>query len=291
MVAPFEDEDYLTRFFSERDLSGKNLRYRDLHKRPADSLRKLMDQSLLPDPRLIEALLGDGRATVRASAAIKKEGMERKLRRLRGKKNIRLNERVFREGGYRVIAGVDEVGRGALAGPLVAAAVVVEKGAKIPGANDSKMLSPAVREELYQMIMSRATDVSVVWVDQELIDEYGLQTANIAALHEAVAGLSLTPDCVICDNYSLEACETAVFGLPKADSTFFSVALASIVAKVERDRLMTCFHKKYPAYGFDHNKGYATPEHLEALRELGPSPVHRFSFHGVLGPEEEGRLW
>lgn len=292
MVASFQDRDTLSTHGVNQRTRITVAHHGDLHELPYEHLQRYLDECSLPDPRVIRYLMCDGRVTVRSLAVAKKEKVDRRLLRLRGKEDLRKNERVFRRGGYEVIAGVDEVGRGALAGPLVAAAVVMKKGTRITGeVRDSKMLTPERREELHGIIMAKAADISVVWIDPESIEQRGLQQVNIRALSDAVTGLSVRPDCVICDNFELEECEPPVFGLPEADNTFFSVALASVVAKVERDRMMINIHRRYPQYGFDHNKGYATPEHLRILQEIGPSEIHRMSFRGVMEPWEEGRLW
>jgi ribonuclease HII len=151
------------------------------------------------------------------------------------------------------------------------------------------LLTPSRREELYDEIMEKAISVSVSFVDAHLIDIWGLQAMNLKALGDAILGLDPSCECAICDNYKLDGLGIPSFGIPMADSTFQSVAAASIVAKVERDRVMLSLHARYPQYNFEYNKGYATPEHLKALELYGPSDFHRLTFRGVL--REEAPLW
>ncbi|MFH1151224.1 MAG: ribonuclease HII [Actinomycetota bacterium] len=233
------------------------------------------------DVDLLSRLARDPRVTVRRMA----------YRALgRGGRNLAANEDLFREGDIHYIAGADEAGRGALAGPLAAAAVVFEPGFVIKGVKDSKMLTPDQREEIYEVIVTRARRVAVVFIDSGTIDSWGLQRVNITALENAV--LALEDDChfAICDHFKLAGLPVPSCGIPKADEIFHSVAAASIVAKVERDRVMRSLDRRFPSYNFVQNKGYATGEHLSALASYGPCKVHRRSFSGVL-PDDEIPLW
>jgi ribonuclease HII len=206
-------------------------------------------------------------------------------------RDLASNEEIFRVGSIRLIAGADEAGRGALAGPLAAAAVMFAPGVVIKGIDDSKQLLPQKREELYVEIIARAEYVSVAFVDPGLIDRWGVQLVNYKALGDAVAGLGGRCECVVCDHFALPGVGCPSYGIPKADETFQSVAAASIVAKVERDRVMTSLHGRTPFYNFEKNKGYATEEHLTALAIYGPSQFHRMTFHGVLFEELDANLW
>lgn len=179
------------------------------------------------------------------------------------------------------LAGVDEVGRGPLAGPVVGCAVVLPPGADLPGLDDSKRLSRAQREKLYDSIMSQALAVSLTSVGERLIDSINILRASILAMTWAVDALGLRPDMLLVDGpYRLPAKvrQTAVIG---GDGLSLSVAAASVLAKVTRDELMSKLDQLYPQYSFQSNKGYATRSHLNALSRHGPCPAHRYSFNPV----------
>jgi ribonuclease HII len=190
-------------------------------------------------------------------------------------------ERIMRDKGYRSVAGVDEVGRGALAGPLVVAAVLLDLENVPTDLCDSKMLEPEERETCAAVVLRVALAVSYVVVDPEDIDDDGLGVSNIAALQRAVSALRPWPEYVISDHFSLDETGLPHVGLPRADAMSAAVAAASIVAKVHRDAFMTGLDATYPGYHFASNKGYGTAEHWAAIRALGPSEVHRRSFRGV----------
>jgi len=177
-----------------------------------------------------------------------------------------------------LIAGVDEAGRGALAGPVVAAAVVWGD-TPLEGLADSKRLSPAVRERLYDTIVERALGVGVGVVSHEVIDQINILKATMRAMEWAVAQLPMGPDWVLVDGNRVPASlKPRVTAMVRGDQTVACISAASIVAKVTRDRLMTGLAEGYPVYGFGRHKGYGTKDHYEALRCHGPSPVHRVSF-------------
>jgi ribonuclease HII len=192
----------------------------------------------------------------------------------------RLEEILYRQ-GFRYVAGVDEVGRGALAGPLVCAAVTLDSSEFPDNLCDSKMLTAEEREVCAAEILRIAISVSYVVVAPEDIDDQRLGVTNLAALRRAVKKLSPTPDYVISDHFPLEDGGAPHIGLPKADAHSAAVAAASIVAKVARDAYMTLLDVEHPGYHFASNKGYGSDEHWAAIRALGPSPVHRRSFRGV----------
>ena len=179
------------------------------------------------------------------------------------------------------MAGVDEAGRGPLAGPVVAAAVIIAPDRRIPGLADSKLLPPERREALFAVIHARALGVGVGVVDHETIDRINILQATRAAMREALAALAAAPELVITDFVALDGLPCPQRNLVGGDRRSASVAAASIVAKVARDRLMRELDAQYPAYGFARHKGYATPEHLAALDRWGPCPIHRRSFSGV----------
>ena len=180
--------------------------------------------------------------------------------------------------GFERIAGVDEAGRGALAGPLVAAAVVLPVGFDEEGINDSKQLTALARERAFAKIMASALAFSIVKAEPAVIDQRGLHRSNIALLRRATRALKPIPDYVLTDGFPVPRMPCPALGIKKGDAVTLSVAAASILAKVSRDRLMDRLHKRYPQFGFDTNRGYATAEHLDVLERLGPSPIHRYSF-------------
>ncbi len=188
-------------------------------------------------------------------------------------------ERHYWKKGYKLVAGVDEAGRGAWAGPLVAAAVILPQGFYLPDVRDSKKILPSKREELFEKILKAAISYSISFVEPSEIDKKGLKYAHLLALKKAVVGLEPRADFILCDYYELpfENSKAVLYG----DTVCFSIACASILAKVYRDRLMCDLDRRYPQYGFARHKGYGTKEHWKALREFGPSPVHRLSFKGV----------
>ncbi|HAA02919.1 MAG TPA: ribonuclease HII [Syntrophobacteraceae bacterium] len=193
-----------------------------------------------------------------------------------------LHERRARSRGYLRVAGIDEVGRGPLAGPVVAAAVILPPNADLLSVRDSKQLRAAQREVLDRLIHERAVDIAIGSVGPEEIDAINILQASFQAMLRAVRRLHPTPDFLLIDGpYSLPVAIPHK-GIKKGDQLSVSIASASIVAKVYRDRLMVEQHHHYPVYGFDRNKGYGTRQHLEALRRHGPCPLHRRTFRGVL---------
>lgn len=195
-----------------------------------------------------------------------------------------LEENILWQSGYRYVAGIDEAGRGPLAGPVVAAAVILpgdfEADWKI-SVNDSKQLTPAVREELFPFIQETALCVGVGIVDAQTVDMRGIVKATRIAMKRAVEQLKQPPDYLLIDYLTIPEIRVPQKGITYGDCISFSIACASIIAKVTRDRLMVDFDKKYPGYGFAEHKGYGTREHLNCLRRFGPSPIHRCSFQPV----------
>jgi ribonuclease HII len=190
-------------------------------------------------------------------------------------------ERELRDQGFRRIAGADEAGRGALAGPLVAAAVILPEGFDLDGVNDSKLLTPNQRAVAYERIVAGALAWSVGRCMPGRIDRRGLHKSNVWLLRRCVTRLELEPDYVLTDGFPVRRLPVPILSIKKGDAVTASVAAASIVAKVTRDRMMDRYHRRFPVYGFDHNRGYGTKEHRDAIREFGPSPIHRFSFKGL----------
>jgi ribonuclease HII len=190
--------------------------------------------------------------------------------------------------GYGLIAGVDEVGRGSLAGPVVAAAVIVDARCLIPGVDDSKCLTPPERERAAEVIRATSVAAAVAAVPPSVIDCVNILEASRQAMGEALSRLRPMPDCAVIDAVRLGGFGFPCVSLIRGDCLSYAVACASILAKVERDRMMTELDRKYPQYGFAAHKGYSVPEHLEALAAYGPSPVHRLTFRPVL-PRAEAR--
>jgi ribonuclease HII len=187
-------------------------------------------------------------------------------------------ERVCYEKGFKLIAGVDEVGRGPLAGPVVAAAVILGEGVLIPGVNDSKKLSAEKREYLYDEIKSKALCCSIGIVDEKIIDEINILNATYLAMKNALEGLSTRPEYILLDAVTLKDINIPQKGIIKGDSLSLSIAAASIIAKVERDRIISGYDEIYPHFSFSKHKGYGTSEHIDCIKKYGLLPIHRRSF-------------
>ena len=186
--------------------------------------------------------------------------------------------------GCTHVAGIDEAGRGALAGPVVAAAVVLPAGLTIEGVDDSKRLTREQRDRLFQDILHIAIGIGVGYVDARVIDRVNIRQGTLLAMQAAVQHLPYTPDVLLIDG-----CDAAPVSRPqrlfvRGDQTVGSIAAASIVAKVSRDRFMEALDGQFPGYGLAQHKGYGTAAHLRAIQQLGPSPMHRITFRGVAQP-------
>lgn len=193
-------------------------------------------------------------------------------------------EKMCEAQGCQRIAGIDEVGRGCLAGPLVAAAVIMpchRKARWFVEVNDSKLLTPKQRESLFASIQKAALGIGIGIVSHEVIDSHGMTKATEIAMTQAVSQISPPPDALLIDYFVLRDVTLPQKGIKNGDSLCFSIACASIVAKVTRDRMMAELDRTYPGYGLAQHKGYGTKEHLSCLRKLGPSPIHRRSFQPV----------
>jgi ribonuclease HII len=191
-------------------------------------------------------------------------------------------ERSLRARGARHVAGVDEAGRGPLAGPVVAAAVILPPGFTHPDIDDSKRLSEGLREALFPVITVAATAWAIAAASEAEIDAVDILQATLRAMERALAGLPIRPDYVLVDGPRLPLVPGPCEGVVGGDGRVACIAAASILAKVHRDRLMRGHHERWPAYGFAANKGYGTAGHLRALAAHGPCPIHRRSFRGVL---------
>jgi ribonuclease HII len=208
-----------------------------------------------------------------AGAKRKLEDEEREQRRL---DEMLQYEREY--GMYAAICGVDEAGRGPLAGPVAAGAVILPQNCKIKYLNDSKKLSEKLREELYDEIRDRALSWSVALVSPERIDEINILQATYEAMRQAIEGLGIVPDILLNDAVRIPEIGIRQVSIIKGDGKSLSIAAASVMAKVTRDRLMISYDEMYPVYGFRETKGYGSKHHMEAIRQFGPSPIHRRSF-------------
>lgn len=188
-------------------------------------------------------------------------------------------ERALGRRGLAPVAGVDEAGRGACAGPLVAASVILDR--PIEGLADSKLLTPKRREACFELIQQRAVATSVVVIEAAECDELGLHRANIAALRRALARLECEPAYVLTDGFGVDGLGVPGLAVWKGDRVSASIAAASVIAKVTRDRIMGFLHEDYPQYDFAEHKGYSTPRHDQALRAHGPCPQHRMTYANV----------
>ncbi len=190
-------------------------------------------------------------------------------------------ERWALEQGCKVIAGLDEAGRGSLAGPVVAGCVVMPLDITDLRVRDSKAMSPLQRELAFKQIISLAQDVSIGVVEPCYIDEKNILNATLLAMEKAVNGLKSRPDILLVDGRDKVPISLPQLTIVKGDARSLSIACASVVAKVYRDRIMSAYHREYPHYGFSRNKGYGTEKHLKAIQEWGPCILHRISFRGV----------
>lgn len=187
-------------------------------------------------------------------------------------------ELAARDAGYRHVCGIDEAGRGPLSGPVVAAACVLEPGTEIPGLNDSKKLTPKKRDLLYDLVIEHATDFAVGFATPEEVDSINILNATMLAMRRAIAALKEPADYALVDGNCIRDYPIPARAIIKGDSLSMSVAAASILAKVTRDRLCLEDDRQYPMYGFAKHKGYGTAEHIAALRTYGPCPIHRKTF-------------
>jgi len=196
---------------------------------------------------------------------------------MKAEKDTLVFERELLASGAKLIGGMDEAGRGPLAGPVVAAAVVMPLDDVIEDVDDSKKLTEKKREQLFDRIIQKAIAYKIVAVDEKVIDDINILNATKKAMTECVYGLSVRPDIVLVDAVKLSL-EVPTKAIIKGDALSYSIGAASILAKVYRDRLMREYDALYPWYGFAQNKGYGTKDHIDALKSVGPSPIHRHTF-------------
>ncbi|MCH5269564.1 MAG: ribonuclease HII [Lachnospiraceae bacterium] len=229
-------------------------------------------------PGLMAEYKEDERSGVQAllaSAAKKLEALKKEKERTE-----RMKQYEYQYAQSAFICGIDEVGRGPLAGPVVAGAVILPKDCDILYLNDSKQLSEKKREELYDVIMEKAVAVAVGYAAPERIDEINILQATYEAMREAISGLAVQPDLLLNDAVTIPGVDIRQVPIIKGDAKSISIAAASIIAKVTRDRLMAEYDTVFPRYGFAANKGYGSEAHIAALKQYGPCPIHRRSFIG-----------
>lgn len=238
-----------------------------------EELRAVSDREL---PSFIETYKADERGGVVKlveQAGKRLEKLEAERARI---ENLKKYEKEYAE--YSYICGIDEVGRGPLAGPVVAGAVILPKDCDILYINDSKKLTAAKREELYDIIMEKAVAVGIGMASPARIDEINILQATYEAMREAISKLSVRPDLLLNDAVTIPGVDIRQVPIIKGDAKSISIGAASIVAKVTRDCMMVEYDKIMPEYGFASNKGYGSAEHIAALKKVGPSPIHRASF-------------
>lgn len=227
-------------------------------------------------PYFIEEYEKDERSGVKKLVAQAKGRLEKRKTELMRTEQLKKYEKEYAM--YEHICGIDEVGRGPLAGPVVAGAVILPKDCDILYINDSKKLSAAKREELYDTIMEKAVAVGLGIVSPQRIDEINILQATYEAMREAISKLQVIPDILLNDAVTIPEVSIRQVPIIKGDAKSISIGAASIIAKVTRDRLMIEYDKSMPEYGFASNKGYGSQEHIKALKEYGPTPIHRRSF-------------
>lgn len=191
------------------------------------------------------------------------------------------HESMARQAGYGLIAGVDEAGRGPLAGPVVAAAVILPEGKTLQGIKDSKKMTEKAREKAFPVIDYEALALGIGVVSHRYIDEFNILKASLKAMKLAVLSLDPSPEYLLVDGINKVPVNILQKCLKKGDQLSLSISAASVMAKVYRDRIMRSYHEQYPVYGFHKNKGYGTAQHLVAIKHHGPSSIHRLTFKGV----------
>lgn len=246
----------------------------------AESIREIKEKLQAADferlPDLFRQYEQDDRNGVRLELEKAKKRLEAYEKELARTEGLKAYEKEYAV--YESICGIDEAGRGPLAGPVVAGAVILPKNCDILYINDSKKLSEKKREELYDIIMDKAVAVGIGYSTPERIDEINILQATYEAMREAVSRLSVRPDLLLNDAVTIPQISVRQIPIIKGDAKSISIAAASIMAKVTRDRLMVQYDSIFPEYGFASNKGYGAQAHIEALKKYGPCPIHRKTF-------------
>ena len=253
----------------------------DIDKLKLAEIKKLLEQDTTDIPALLAAMRSDSRRSIQKEAEI---FFKRKLREEKERERLQemfsFETTYYNEGIYN-IAGVDEAGRGPVAGPVMIAAVILPPFWECPGLNDSKKVSPKKRDILYDKIMAEAVAVCCISKSEKEIDQLDIYHATQKGMYETVAGLSVAAQVVLVDAMPLPAITVPCQSIIKGDSKSASIAAASIIAKVTRDRLMDKYDKQYPQYKFAVHKGYLTQVHRDAIEQYGPCPIHRRSFEPI----------
>lgn len=232
------------------------------------------------DHPFFEELILDGRAGVQAAISKRKRELQKQVDEdLRLEKMLAYEKELYTQ-GIQLIAGVDEVGRGPLAGPVVAAAVILPKACKIPGLNDSKKIPKSKHKEIYEAVLQEAIAIGIGIKDNHVIDQVNIYEATKLAMMEAIGQLEPQPQHLLIDAMKLDL-PISQISIIKGDANSLSIAAASIVAKVTRDQMMEEFDREYPGYDFAQNAGYGTAKHLAGLDQLGVTPIHRRSFEPI----------
>ena len=268
---------------------GEALEWETMKRKTLNEYREALEAAPGPTPELLEELRNDARA---GAQALYRRHAKQMARAAAETERLALLWRFEEEAmsqGFRRVAGVDEAGRGPLAGPIVAGAVVL--AGRVAGLNDSKQLTADQRAALFEILSSGGHDIGVGIVDAATIDRIGIQPANYRAMAEAAQALDVPPDFLLVDGFRLPGVATPHKRIVKGDSRSLSIAAASIVAKVTRDRMMARIERDYPGYGFGKHKGYATREHLDALAARGPCAVHRKSFAPIARATQTASLF
>lgn len=243
-------------------------------------ITKLLEQNNL-SVAIINSLKQDSRVSVSRLLVKWQNKQDQTLLEQQRVQNLYNQERILADKGYDLIAGVDEAGRGPLAGPLVVGAVILPIGCHLPSINDSKKLSAKQREQLYHVIKKVAISVQHTIIDIDVIDQLNIYNATVHGMYHVINELHQKPHAVLIDAVPLPDLEMHSLSLIGGDAISASIGAASIIAKVERDKLMLELDKQFPQYGFAKHKGYGTAEHLKALQQYGPCPIHRKSFEPI----------
>ncbi|MDF2635843.1 MAG: Ribonuclease [Pelosinus sp.] len=243
-------------------------------------ITKLLEQNNL-SAAIINSLMQDSRVSVSRLLVKWHKKQEQALLEHQRIQSLYTQERILVDKGYNLIAGVDEAGRGPLAGPLVVGAVILPIGCHLPSINDSKKLSAKQREHLYYAIKEAAISVQHIVIDIDVIDQLNIYNATMFGMYHVINELHQKPHAVLIDAVPLPDLKMHSLSLIGGDAISASIGAASIIAKVERDNLMLEFDRQFPQYGFAKHKGYGTAEHLKALQQYGPCPIHRKSFEPI----------
>ncbi len=257
--------------------------------RSLSALGVAVSETPLPATRLRNELRSDSRK----GAKVLLQRLERRIAQARAAEAQEAQmlhfERAAQAQGFHQVAGVDEAGRGPLAGPVVAAAVIL--ASPVTGINDSKQLTWEQRERFYEVLMEGGHSIGVAIVPADIIDQYGIQQANYQAMAQALDAVTPVPDYVLVDGFRVPGLRAPQERIVKGDSRSQSIAAASVIAKVTRDRMMLEYDEAWPAYGFAAHKGYGTEAHLKAIETHGPCPIHRMSFAPLRQMPETGDLF